>query len=96
MDFSYIKFLLYINKKEHVSKSELCKQFNITPSDAFKIFTYLKDNDYIVYASDTSCRSTYKGQHIIRVLFVNWLLKNFLSIIAIIISIIALFKQNSN
>lgn len=92
MDFAYLKFLLYINKKEKVSKSELCKHFNISPNDAVKIFSYLKDNDYIVYAGDNCCRSIYKGKHIISFILINWLYKNFLSIIAIIISIIALFK----
>lgn len=92
MDFVYLKFLLYINSKEKVSKSELCKHFNISPSDAVKITSYLINNDYIVYAGDTYFRSIYKGKHIIFYIFVNWLYKNLLAIVAIVISIIALFK----
>lgn len=94
MDFSYIKFLLYINKNEKVSKSQLCKHFNITPSDAHKIICYLKENDYITFCGDTHFYSLHKGKHIIKFLLIDWLSKNALSIIAIIISIIALFKQS--
>lgn len=92
MDFSYFKYLSYINKHGKISWVELTKHFNISKSETIEIVSTLKQQGYISYRGDTQVISTIKGKSFIKSFILKWLSKNILPIIAIIISIIALFN----
>lgn len=90
MDFSYIKFLLYCNKKDKVSRSELCNHFKLSNKEISKIFSYLKDNNYVIYVGDSYYSSTYRGKHFIQSAIFSFINVNIVDILALIVAIIAL------
>lgn len=92
MDFSYFKYLPYINKQDRVSYKDICNKFGIVKSDAQNILITLAKNDYLKHSSDIYYKSTFKGKHFFKSILLEWLFRNLLSIVAIIISIIALFN----
>lgn len=89
LNFSYIKFLKYINKVDKVSMKDLMNKYNINNADASKILNCLVENKYIYYTS-TGYHSTYKGKHFISDWLMHWLGINFIAILALIVSTIAL------
>lgn len=92
MDFPYYKYLIYTNKQGKICRKDLCDKFNLNNNDVYNIINTLSDNGYIKFSRDVYYVPTYKGKHFIISLIAKWLFTNFLAIIAIIISIIALFK----
>lgn len=95
MDYKSKKVLKYLNKHGSMTFS-LAKLFKIFPDIdkdyLVEIIHNLNKNDYIKFIGDSSIKSTNKGKTYFYSLFINWLSNNLLAIIAIIISIIALFK----
>ena len=92
MSFSYIEILLYCNKHSPVSFSTIRDKFKMTSGEVHSLTNELKELGYIYYVGSTSFSTTYKGKTVIKSLICKWLFNNLLAIIAIIISIIALFK----
>ena len=92
IDFSYLKFLIYCNKKDKVSRAELCDHFNISSREISKIFSYLKENNYIIYIGETYYASTYRGKHIIQSAVFSFINVNIINILALVVSIIALIR----
>ena len=93
LDKSFYKFLKYINKKKIVSLDEFIKHYNLDVYEAYEIIKILCKNQYIIAIGDNKYKATYKSKNHLKSSFVAWLINNWLSIIAIIISIIALFKK---
>lgn len=92
MDKSFNKFLRYFNKHSEVSFDELRNAFNLEFMDAIEVIKTLSKNQYIISLGDNKYKSTYKAKTIRKSSVLSWLFNNWLSIIATIISIIALFK----
>lgn len=92
MDFSYYKYLYYVKDLDKFSYNNLCTKFNISRNDARNILQTLSNNGYIQHYQDIEYKVTFKGKHFVKSLLSKWLFTNLLAIIAIIISIIALFK----
>lgn len=92
MDKSFNKFIKFFNKRPEVSFDELKDTFNLEFVDAIEIIKTLNKNQYIIPLGDNKYKSTYKAKTITESSILSWLYNNWLSIIAIIISIIALFK----
>ena len=90
MDFSYFKFLIYINKHPKIHWLNLSKEFNLTRSETQEIKDYLKSNGYIRYIGDTKIESTYKGKHFISSAIFSFVNVNIIDILALIVSIIAI------
>ena len=93
MDRSFNKFLKYINEKKIVSLKEFEKHFNLNMYETVEIIKTLCKNQFILPIGDDKYQATYKSKTYFKNSIVSWLINNWLSIIAIIISIIALFKQ---
>ena len=91
MDFSYYKYLFFIKNLDIVSYKDLCDKFHLSKADARNILNTLHSNEFIKFYGDTKYSVTFKCKHFIKSIAVKWLFNNFLAIIAIIISIIALF-----
>lgn len=99
MDFSYYKYLKFINKQPKVSYHNLADKYNLDKQDARNILITLAKNEYLAHIGDTYFKSTFKGKHFIKSLVAEWLFKNLLAIIDLIIAILgvviafmALFK----
>lgn len=92
MDQSFNKFVNYINKNKIVSIDDLETKFKLSPYEAYEIIQTLHKNKYIIALGDNEYQATYKSKTYKKSSFLTWLYNNWLSIIAIIISIIALFK----
>ena len=92
MDLSSIKILLYCNTLKKFTKNDIQKHFNLTPNECRTVINFFKDNGYITYIGDIYYKSSSKGKSLLKTLFIKWISNNALAIIAIIISIIALFK----
>ena len=92
MDKSFNKFIKFFNKRSEVSFNELKDTFNLEFTDAIEIIKTLNKNQYIIPLGDNKYKSTYKAKTITESSILSWLYNNWLSIIAIIVSIIALFK----
>lgn len=92
MPFSYMKILLYCNKNSPVSFSTIRDKYKMTRNEVHSLISELKDMGYIYYVGDSSFSTTYKSRTIIKSFISQWLFNNLLAIIAIIISIIALFQ----
>jgi hypothetical protein len=92
MDKSFNKFIKFFNKRSEVSFDELKDTFSLEFTDAIEIIKTLNKNQYIIPLGDNKYKSTYKAKTITESSILSWLYNNWLSIIAIIISIIALFK----
>ena len=92
MPFSYIEILIYCNKHSPVSFSTIRDEFKMTKNEVYSITTELKNLGYIYYVGDSSFSTTYKGRTIIKNMIFDWIFKNLLPVVAIVISIIALFK----
>lgn len=92
MDFSYYKYLFYIKKLDKVSYKELCNQFGLSKNDAQNILQTFSSNEFIKFYGDTYYTVTFKSKYFIKSFIFKWIFNNLLAIIAIIISIIALFK----
>lgn len=91
MDKSFYKFINYINKNGTVSLEQLCQDFNLSLVETVEIIKTLCKNQYIIALGNDKYQSTYKAKTYVESSFLSWLYNNWLSIIAIIISIIALF-----
>lgn len=92
MDFSYFKYLIYINIEGFTTISDLQSAFNLKNEDIQDILNTLIKNGYVRVFKDFMYFPTYKGKHFILSSTFKWLYNNILSIIAIVISLIALFK----
>ena len=92
MDKSFNKFVKFFNKYHEVSFDELRNAFNLEFMDTVEVIKTLNKNQYIIPLGDNKYKSTYKAKTITKSSVLSWLFNNWLSIIATIISIIALFK----
>lgn len=92
MDKSFNKFVKFFNKHSEVSFNELRNAFNLEFMDTVEVIRTLSKNQYIISLGDEKYKSTYKAKTITKSSILSWLSNNWLSIIATIISIVALFK----
>lgn len=99
MDFSYYKYLKFINKQSKVSYHDLVNKYSLDKQDATNILVTLAKHEYLRRIGDIYFQSTFKGKHFKRSLIFEWLFKNLLAIIDLIIAIfgviiafVALFK----
>lgn len=92
MDKSFNKFVRYFNKHSEVSIDELRSVFKLELVEAVEIIRTLSQNKYIISIGDNKYQSTYKAKTSIKSSLISWISNNWLSVIAIVISIIALFK----
>ena len=92
MSFSYYKYLFYINNEGFTTVCDLQSAFHLNDEDIQDILNTLIKNGYVRVFKDFMYFRTYKGKHFIPSAICKWLYDNFLAIIAIIISIVALFK----
>lgn len=92
MDLSSIKILLYCNSLKKFTQKDIQDHFNLDTRECREIMHLLRDNGYITYIGDICYKSSSKGKSILKTLFIKWLSNNILAIIAIVISVIALFK----
>ena len=90
MDFSYLKFIFYINKKDKILWTDLCDKFGITKSEAREILYVLRKNEYVVAIGDCEYKSTYRSKHIIKSFILSFININFIDILALLVSISAL------
>lgn len=90
LNFSYLKFLMYINKKCKIHWLDLSKKFNLSKTETREIVNYLKSNGYIHYIGDTNIEPTYKGKHFISSAIFSFININIIDILALIVSIIAI------
>lgn len=100
MDFSYYKYLRFINKQPKVTYQDLVDRYKLDKLDSRNILITLARNEYLTHIGDTYYISTFKGKHFIKSLLAEWLFKNLLAIIDLIIAIfglviafVALFKE---
>lgn len=92
MNFSYYKYLIYIVNHGFTHEEDLKRVFHLTSTDIKNILSTLENNGYILKVHNYMYYPTYKGKTFLLSAICHWLYNNVLSIIAIIISIIALFK----
>lgn len=92
MDFSYYRYLVYINIEGFTTIEDMKSAFGLNTEDIQNILNTLIQNGYVRIYKNFMYFPTYKGKHFFLSKLCKWLYNNFLSIIAIIISIIALFK----
>lgn len=92
MDKSFNKFLKYINKNNIVSLDDFENKFKLNTYETYEIIKTLQKNNYIISLGDDEYQATYKSKTYKNSSFLDWIYANWLSIIAIIVSIIALFK----
>ena len=93
MDFNSLKILYLINQfTDEVDIDIICSKSRIPKDDFIEIIFCLEENAYIKFVRNGYVESTNKGKTYFSHLLVEWLSHNILAIIAIIISIIALFN----
>lgn len=93
MDFNSLKVLNIINKLSKETDIDIVfNKSKLAEDDFYEIINNLEKNDYIRFPIGGYVESTNKGKTYFSKLIFHWLASNFLAIIAIIISIIALFK----
>ena len=96
MPYSYIKFLNYCNK--YLSKhpiiiySDLISVFQINNDEIDNLINELVQFNLVQKIDKTSFVTTYKGRHVVSSYFIEWVLKNLIGTLALIVSIIALFR----
>lgn len=90
MDFSYFKFMNYINKHNKINWTELTVEFEVSKTEAIEIVRYLGKNGYISSIGDTCYQPTYKGKHFIQSAIFSFINVNIIDICALFVSIIAL------
>lgn len=93
MDFNSLKVLHIINKTSKETDVKIILSESKLPEDDFYEIMYsLEKENFIKFPVGGYVESTNKGKTYFSKLTANWLLNNILAIIAIIISIIALFN----
>lgn len=93
MDFNSFKILQEINKyNDLVDTDVILEKVKLPKDDFLEILYELKKNHYIKLPGDAMVETTNKGKTFLSSCILSWLIHNSLSIIAIIISIIALFN----
>ena len=90
MNFSYFKFMRYINKHKVIHYLDLATHFGISEFEAKEIANYLYANKYVSSSNFIDYVPTYKGKHFIRSAIFSFINVNFIDILALIVSIIAL------
>lgn len=90
MNFSYLKFLMYINKNRKIHWLDLSKKFKLSRTETREIIDYLNSNGYVHYIGDTNIEPTYKGKHFIISAIFSFININIIDILALIVSIIAI------
>lgn len=95
MDKNTRKILKFYNAHPNdlFSMSSVSKIFsNFSTKDIKEITNFLCDSGYLRIVSGNLYQSTNKGKTYNKVVFNNWISKNIVSIFALIVSIIALFR----
>ncbi len=93
MDFNSLKVLHIINKYSDETDIDVIVNKSKIPKDDFvEIMMYLEKHEYIKFTHSGYVESTNKGKTYFSKIFISWIINNFLAIIAIIISIIALYN----
>lgn len=95
MDHNSKRILKFLNKNRTMifSLLKLSQEFpDIDKDYLIEIVDNLKKNGYVKFVGSASIKSTNKGKTYFSSSLINWLYNNALAIVAIIISIIALFK----
>ena len=93
LDFNSLKVLSIINKLSKETDIDIVfNKSKLTEDDFYEIVSNLEKNDYIKFPIGGYVESTNKGKTYFSKLIFHWFTSNFLAIIAILISIIALFK----
>ena len=93
MDFNSLKILHKINKSaKPINVEILLNKCKIPKNDFYEIMYSLERDQYIRFPQGGYAESTNKGKTYFSKHILNWLINNILAVIAIIISIIALFN----
>ncbi len=92
MNESFNKFLKYINEKNIISLKDFEKHFHLNNYEVIEIIKTLCQNQYLIALGNDEYQATYKSKTYFKTSVTSWFISNWLSIVAIIISIIALFK----
>ncbi len=96
MPFSYIRFLNYCNKylSKHpiITYSALISVFRINNDEIDNLINELIQLNLVQKVGRTSFITTYKGKHAGSSYLIEWILKNLIGSLALIVSIIALFR----
>lgn len=96
MPFSYIRFLNYCNKylSTHpiITYSDLISVFRLNNGEIDNLINELIQLNLVSKVGRTSFITTYKGKHAVSSFIVEWILKNLIGTLALIVSIIALFR----
>lgn len=93
MDFNSLKVLHIINKTSKETDVKIILSKSKLPEDDFYEIMYsLEKENFIKFPIGGYVEPTNKGKTYFSKLIANWLVNNVLAIIAIIISIIALFN----
>ena len=99
MTFSYLNVLHFCNKhlitNPVVTYSDLIPKFKLNNTEINNLINDLLSLNLIIKVSDTSFTTTYKGKHAISSYFIDWFFKYIVSIIALIVSVIALVFSTS-
>ena len=96
MPFSYIRFLNYCNKylSTHpiITYSDLISVFRLNNDEIDNLINELVQLNLVSKVGITSFITTYKGKHAVSSFVTEWILRNLIGTLALIVSIIALFR----
>ena len=93
MDYNSLKILHLLNKfTKEVDSEIILKKSNLPYDDFVEIMNNLNKSDYIRFVGNGFVETTNKGKTFFPNSLIKWIFNNILAIIAIIISIIALFN----
>ena len=92
MDYSYFKYMSYINKHKKISWVDMSDYFKISKDDAREIVNVLKEQGYIRYIGDTQLIPTIKGKYFKKSYILSFINVNIVNILALIVSILAFIE----
>lgn len=95
MDKNTYKILKFFNShpKDVFSISEIAKSYpNISTRDIREMVLLLRENGYLRFVGDAQFQATNKGKTYKNVNRTKWISKNIIAILALIVSVIALFR----
>lgn len=94
MPFSYLKFLNYCNKllKKNtiVYYSDLIKKFRLNNDEIDNVINELVSLNLVTKVGRTTFITTYKGKYAVSSYFIEWLFTYFVSIVALILSVVSI------
>lgn len=91
MDFSYFKYMNYINKHKRIDFNDLIDEFDISYSESLELLKSLSDDGYITIERKKYV-PTIKGKHFIKSFILTFINVNIINILALIVSIFAFIE----